>query len=122
MNAKTEEFCKVSITHTFDRQTVEDMLITAFEGGSNYWIANVSRVMVVEGESIYDAAFNHGLVIELADDPLKVLLNRASMKHGLQVLFDCYPKHRENILSDNADADTADAWLQCCLFSEIRYG
>lgn len=121
MNTKTEEFCKVSITHTFDRQTVEDLLITVFEGGSILWIVSVSRVMVMEGESIYDAAFNHGLGIQLIDEPFKVLLDKESMQRGMQVLFDRYRHHGREILDDNANAVTADVWLQCCLFLEIRY-
>ena len=124
MTTKTDKFCSVCVEHRFTRQDVKDVLICAFEGGSNYWIDNVSRVLFVEGESIYDAAFNHGLVIELADDEhkgWKVILNSDSMRRGLQLLFDRYPRHREDILTDNADADTADCWLQCCLFSDIRY-
>lgn len=123
MDTKTEEFCEVCVTHKIDRQTVEDLLICAFEGGSDYWIASATRLVILGGESIYDAAFNHGLVIEVSDEQKrKVMLNSYMMRHGLQVLFARYPQHGRAIVDDNADAEIADCWLQCCLFSEIVYG
>lgn len=123
MDTKTEEFCEVSVTHKIDRQTVEDLLTSAFEGGSDYWLDSAIRLVRLEGESFIDAAFNYGLIIELAEEQKrKVMLNSYMMRHGLQVLFARYPHHAKAIVDDNADAETADCWLQCCLFSEIVYG
>lgn len=123
MDTKTEEFCEVCVTHKIDRQTVEDLLVCAFEGGSEYWIDSAIRLVRLEGESIYDAAFNYGLVIQPKGElQRKIILNAYMMRHGLQVLFARYPHQAKAIVDDNADVETADCWLQCCLFSEIVYG
>jgi len=49
-------------------------------------------------------------------------LDLDACKRGLQVMAEEYPRHFADFMSENEDAETADVWLQCCLFGEVVYG
>lgn len=49
-------------------------------------------------------------------------LDLTSLARGLQIMHDKYPRHYGNFAAENDDAETADVFLQCCLFGEIVYG
>jgi hypothetical protein len=49
-------------------------------------------------------------------------LNIQTITKGLQIMADQYPRHFNNFLDDNADAETGDVFLQCCLFGKLVYG
>ena len=49
-------------------------------------------------------------------------LDRLMMEKGMRTLANKYVRHFADILTDNDDASTADAWLQCCLFGEVIFG
>ena len=61
---------------------------------------------------------------EFDDDGKKTKhhLGKNGMCRGLDILAAKYPHHFGDIMSGNDDMHTADAWLQCCLFNEIKYG
>lgn len=109
----------VKVTHTFDRERIECLLISAFEGGSNYWI---KWAQAVQGGDIYDAAFDYGVRIRADGEPHSRLLNLAAMHKGLQDMADHHPRHMADFISGNDDATTGDVFLQLCLFGEVIYG
>lgn len=116
---KTAVTVPVKVTHTFDRERIECLLISAFEGGSNYWI---KWAQPVQGGDIYDAAFDYGVRIRADGEPHSRLLNLTAMAKGLQDMADHWPNHMADILNGNDDATTADIFLQVCLFGEVVYG
>lgn len=112
---------------------INDMLISAFEGGCNYWIDhivlidnkgqetgsltdepldNLSRITIVEGEEGENK--RHTLRISSAF--------YAQIKGGLTKMAAQYPRHFANALSGDHDAETADVFVQCCIFGETKYG
>jgi len=111
-------------------QQIADQLITAFEGGINYWCRNV-RVMRDDGVRLSDND-----IMDRPDDlercTIEVYeidggieprtLKYADFKPGLEVMAKDYPEHFANLITDNGDADTADIFMQCCLFGEVIYG
>lgn len=111
-------------------QKVADLLITAREGGSNYWIEGIKYIKPqheftpIEGElyPFVDYPLNGGSVVITHDDTEQHTLTRESIGVGLAVLAEQYPRHMNDIIIENYDADTADAFLQCCLFGELVYG
>lgn len=120
----------ISIT---DRQ-VADLLCSAFEGGSNYWITAMTirkgkhdgRPWGDEYTPTYIAApFSTGGAVEIdpgEGDPI-VTLDLAALQRGVFVMANRWPQHFANALSEsNADAETGDVFLQCCLFGDIIYG
>lgn len=109
----------VRVTHTIDKDTLECLLISAFEGGSNYWIAWAQSV---QGGDIYAAAFDYGVRVRADDEKHSRLLNMVAMEKGMQLMADQYPRHMEDVIGKHDDATTADVWLQLCLFGEVVYG
>jgi hypothetical protein len=51
-----------------------------------------------------------------------VQLDLSSISDGLSVMASHYPRHFVDLLNEQADEITADAFLQCCLFGELIYG
>jgi len=49
-------------------------------------------------------------------------LDLESIGDGLNVMAMNYPRHFADFLNEAADAITADAFLQCCLFGALIYG
>lgn len=122
----TDTAVTIQVKHTIDRQRLEDLLVTAFEGGSNYWISKV-RWKSAKRDA-YEAAFDDGVSIYISaerGDPRsgeKYRLNLSNMRRGLQLMADKYPRHMADILAENDDATTADVFLQLSLFGEVVYG
>lgn len=117
---------------------VRNLLTSAFEGGSNYWYMitrkivprgiecrYLSDVPLVKGGTLVFTTEAAGDEAMLADDgkSLKVFrLNRLAIQVGLTVMAAKFPKHFADIVTEDCDQNTADVFLQCCLFGELIYG
>ena len=120
----------VKVTKAFSNNTIYDLLVTAREGGSNYWMDSYKcekpkqDFTPVDGEvyKFADYPIHGGRVIIKHDDGESSILTRATIERGLKVMANEYPKHMDDILNENYDADTADVFLQCCVFGEVVYG
>lgn len=131
-------------THvTVDFKTLANLLCTATETSAiSYW-AEVVRVNkpseyrwlsspdLNDGKPFphIDAIFNGGSLViaehEAAtekDGTPKHTLTLAKLSKGLSIMAEKYGKHFGDILSENDDAETADALVQLSLFGEIIYG
>ncbi|TRZ80178.1 hypothetical protein D4R86_04795 [bacterium] len=121
---------EVTCKKTFEDQDIKDLLCCAFEGGSNYWY----HIQTAINPDKIECEFRHldlpmsenGYLIikDIEDDddyPELYKLNRQSIEKGLQIMADKYPEHFHNFDIDNADAETGDVFLQCCLFGEIVF-
>lgn len=113
-------------------QMIQDMIITAFEGGSNYWLGR-GRVELInppyadlpdDGVAWYGnsqrnvfAEPDFKITIE-TEEGLKTL-DADAITRGLAAMP---PRHLADLTSDNGDAETADVFLQCALFGEVVYG
>ena len=123
----TDTAVTIQVKHTIDKQRLEDLLVGAFEGGSNYWIARATPLRSGRRD-LYEAAFDGGVNVYIAaerGDPRngeKYRLNLSNMERGLQVMADKYPRHLGDILAGEDDATTADVFLQLSLFGEVVYG
>jgi len=142
----TPQGFQVNVPITLSRQRIADVLCNAFEGGaygSGYWAqtdlyefdnATVEQDpkheswLMVDGEGYppYAALPLLGgtvTVINIEDgDDEKFKpspLNEESIKRGLSVLA---IKHLNDIIEETDDGNTADIFLQCCLFGEVIYG
>jgi hypothetical protein len=110
------------IVQTIDPKRVSDLLCSAFEGGSNYWVKSGRR----EGFEGYlsDVALHEGatVFIKTIDDDKELKLDRLTILNGLQLMMTKQPRHFGDFLAENDDADTADVFLQLALFGEMIYG
>lgn len=119
----------MGIKVTVPVERIRDSLICAFEGGSNYWYSHlqVDRDVAELGEPgchrFHIIPTVKGGSISLRDDAgVKHTLNLAKIEKGLKTLAEKFPRHFADLLSEDEDADTGDAFLQCCLFGDVIYG
>ncbi len=137
-----------SVQTSFDvtENMVRNLLVSAFEGGSGYWMyilkyefpPNTSRKDFIEGgkHAVKDDVLHDyisipyllpfvkgaGVVLQDKEEDATYTLTKEKMENGLSVMANKYPKHFQNIVDGNDDAETADVFLQCALFGEIVYG
>lgn len=141
-DTKTKPFHTVSSPVEICESRVRDLLVTAFEGGSNYWIESINH-KVAEGLTYEDfkeggkleipgdyfpgyilVPFHEGCSLEIKaeDDDKTYCLDAAKMKQGLELMAKNEQRHWQDFINENDDAETADVFLQLCLFNEIVYG
>lgn len=108
------------------RERISDLLCTAFEGGSNYWVGAVEIVACAQDcDSPYASEHGaQGAVLRIHDDEAETtyILSDVEIQRGLNVMAEDYEHHWLDLINDNMDADTADVFLQCCVFGEVIYG
>ncbi len=108
-------------------QMITDQIVTAIEGGCNYWMesfhANKGRERATESPWYSDPKVWGGdFEIECSDGDDTSILTPDKIKSGLQWLAEHHLWRLEQIVKENGDAETADVFLQACLFGEIVYG
>jgi len=127
---------------------LRDLLVTALEGGSNYWYMLEDKVLppgvtledVRSGgrlnpdkkdywNSAYIIPFLVGVALiigEIEPDAFpkgkKFRLDLTSMRKGFRLMRQKYPKMFYEVLNESYDANHADVWLQLCLFGEVIFG
>jgi len=110
----------------------EDLLITALEGGSNYWyyLPDLSMIERRSGDPLSIAIFNGvwsgGKIVPVHDneerDNALGNLTRESMEGAFTLMRQTHPRHYADIYSGNVDAETADVWFQLAVMREVIYG
>lgn len=113
------------ITIEIKPELLKDLLVTAVEGGSNYWAAFTD---VERDEELYVTKTR--LSDREADTPRVFTVTPDTLAVGLQNLATRMSKrgesaagrHLTDALTENGDAITADVVLQMALFGEIVYG
>jgi hypothetical protein len=118
-------------------QQIKNVIITALEGGSNYWyylpqdskLAIRSRISKEENpyisEAITDAVLSGADVnIHDAEEPSDVLgmLTSESIAKGLDVAIANYPEEIQDVITEEYDAGTADTLFQLFVMGEVVFG
>lgn len=132
----------IKIEHDISKKNISNLLCSAMEGGSNYWymIDKYIKPKKIDFDSFkgdyalagpdvykhlhYPLSEGGGIVFEI-EDGVKFktrTLNLSSIKDGLEIMSQKYPRHFSDFLTDSGDAITGDVFLQCCLFGELVYG
>ncbi len=111
---------------------VRNLITTAIEGGSNYWARFKSPEKWKENyKSIEDIPFKGDIeVFDIETDELLGILNLATINTGLQLMAEgkdlkgiiIPERYFDNLINDNADAETADVFMQLAVMGEIVYG
>lgn len=111
-------------------QMIEDLIVTAFEGGSNYWMewevsskrkdvkwdSNNYAKQIVDGDIELD-------IFDVEDDgDLLGKLNMECIKTGLIKMGESYPVALFNIINESWDANDADIFMQLVVLGDIVYG
>ena len=117
----------MNISINVDHQLLVDLLVTAVEGGSNYWAdfiyphprgSNSDKIRLIEDEPSNESGVCFDR--EVSADDLLVGLQRLAESDLSN--FPAAHAHLLDVLSDNYDADTADVVLQMTVFGELVYG
>lgn len=118
-------------------EQVSSLLVSAFEGGSNSWYMIEEEILPTTWEFDsepkrennkhwrQDVALNPGGALLISDkndeEHIPFRLDLESIQKGLDLMATQEPRHFQDILDENADAETGDIFLQYCLFGEIVY-
>jgi hypothetical protein len=132
-----EKKFKVSIEqiHEFTSEDINNLVVTALEGGINYWCRKAVIKLNLAGE--YDGitdedlpkvdfasdAIGYGGTLILHEDETgeKLELTNEKMLKGIKMYCEDNNESLSELL-DNHDAFTADSIIQYALFDEIVYG
>lgn len=129
-----------TLTKTLSRQTIEDVCVTAIEGGSNYWyllspeaVRIIRSVVPKEDDPYLSTAFvkavlDHNVGVPINDveneDDVIGLVSKATLGGRLQKLYesDNYRWALEQEMKGEGDADTSDIIFQYMAMGEVVYG
>ena len=114
------------------KETINDLIIGALEGGSNYWYDLPDLSMVeyfpVIRLPIMDriiAAINDGAIIPVQDVETHEHLGEISLtniKRAVKLMHDNHPHHYADAITGDHDAITSDIFLQLIVMGELVYG
>jgi hypothetical protein len=126
----------VTKSHEFTTEDINDLIVTALEGGINYWCGSAKIVKFPNGTftgvsnedqtnvRYASDAIGYGGKLTLTDAEDKDVsweLDLPKMLKGIQMYCEENNIAPEDLM-DNHDADTADGIVQYVLFNEIVYG
>ena len=130
----TKEF-KINVEVTITAEMIEEIIVGALEGGSNYWYLLGDEIPPKDGkgtplsERICNEVLNspeYKLPIYDFDEPLaeEVIgyLTQEGMLNAFRIVSEKYPWHYTNMVSECADAETYDVFFQCAVLGDIVYG
>lgn len=131
---------RIKIEKEIPRQVLEDIFVTAIEGGSNYWyflsddaIAKIRKAVSVESEPYLSIAISKAILdfgvnvpINDADNEDEVLgtISKETMQDRLQLLSDDaqYKYALESELNEEGDAYSSDIVFQYLSFGKVIFG
>ena len=130
---------EIKINQTIDREVLEDIFVTAIEGGSNYWY-HISedtygkiRKVVSKSEEPYlavavlTAVLDHGIEVTINDAENEEdevgWINKETMQERLQDLYNSdYRWALESHMNEEGDSESADIVFQYIVIGEAIYG
>jgi hypothetical protein len=130
---------EIKIIQSVKREVLEDIFVTALEGGSNYWYylphesIEAIRKAVPKSEDPYlstaivKAILDHDVKVPIndADDETEVvgIITRGTLQARLQLLADSELKWALDAhIKEEGDADSADIVFQYLAMGEVIYG
>ena len=137
VNTEKESFSfKVPFEIEINTQKLEDILCSAFEGGSNYWANyDYNVILNIDVEDIKNFTYDYQVPLyttgsilfqEIDLETNEVIeeynLTKHSLISGAKIMAETYPRHFKDWINEHDDGITADVFLQCCLFGKIVYG
>jgi hypothetical protein len=130
---------KITIKTEVKREVLENVFITAIEGGSNYWyylsdeaINLINEAIPRDGtkalsQRLFEAVYDKGVVIpihdveNIEDEPIGEL-NRDTFEQRLNLCAENQHWAIMSEMSDDGDATSSDVVFQFLTFGEVIYG
>lgn len=123
------------------RKQVCDLLVGAFEGGSNYWASIIEKVLPTKRDFdswemsfkeklskpyMVDYILNEGGVLVIEDNtfdkPKTYKITIKDVIDGLKIFITKHNRYYEDWRKENDDAITSDVFFQCIVLKECIYG
>jgi hypothetical protein len=132
-NKKLDIARTITVPLSIKVELLTNLLVSAFEGGSTYWLRECDYLSPKEGfeaPAYSDEKFwiTGGKMSLFYDDP-EDEENRAQkditiedLLRGATIMAEKNASHFGDLISENDDAITADVFIQCVLFGEVIYG
>ena len=130
---------EIKINQTISREILEDIFVTALEGGSNYWyyLPDYSVKLIRSAVSkeqdpflstaVLKAILDHDVKVAINDaeneDEVVGIITRDLIQPRLQLLSDSKLKWAlQAHMNEEGDADSADIVFQYLAMGEVVYG
>lgn len=139
---------EIAIKQSIEPGRAYDLLVSALEGGSNYWYMLESIKEPAPGatshykDTLWDKdragakgpGYLHTIEIPFqdggalifsdmeGDETKRYTLDYPAIVRGLEIMAEKYPRHWADFVGENDDATTGDVFLQCALFGDVIYG
>lgn len=120
---------KLEMDVDYDDEFLEDIIVTAFEGGSNYWIERIKGFQneKPKGTPVSVWVFDHlrkGETITLCmENDERAFLTMDRLKYGVKRYFSGKQDHIHLPLdAGDYDAGMADSVIQYAVFNDVIYG
>jgi hypothetical protein len=140
-------FANITTTVPVSKDAVQGLLVGVFEYGYSSWLRKIIRHNFAPGLTYQDFQedgkmqgedyFHPSQIIPvtdgcssiwLVDDPdsdtegaKQVVVDPDTLRKALQVMAEKYPRHFHDLMEENDDAGTADAFGQCVAYGEIIF-
>lgn len=117
-------------------EQLENVFVTALEGGSNYWyylpdvtVDCLETYLTPERSELYQnilIAVRDGAILGINDaedigESLGVISTQ-SIKKGLEIAQRDYPERIQEVTDEDYDAETADVLFQLIVLGEVTFG
>ena len=111
------------------KENINDLMVTALEGGINYWCGQVTvckfpECVPIDGSIPMDEVIGEGGVLKLYDAESNDTweLNKEKFLKGVEKTLEWGGFSDVEDMMDNHDAETADVLIQYALFDNIVFG
>ena len=129
---------KINLTQDISYEHFEEIIVSALEGGSNYWyLLKTSEFKAkLEGDSneplttriartLYNDPTFEMKVYDVEEDdgePELGIVSQATMLEGIQIAAEKYAFAYHDLMEGQGDGGTADVLFQLATMGEIIYG
>ena len=128
----------MKVSFNISEQSIEDMFVTALEGGSNYWywlheseVAKIRKAVPKREEDCLSVALSravmkHGVEVEIHDyedqESLLGVISMDTIEKRLQKLADSNESWAlQSMMSDDIDGNVADIIFQYITLGEVVF-
>ncbi len=118
----------IQIRLDITEEQVLDMLITGFEGGSNYWYSQLAPRKETSKKDnstdrFYDNLLHNGFeLVDKEDNDKKYTVTPAAIRKAVSLMYAQERQHFANWIDGNGDAITGDVFIQLAVFGKVIYG
>lgn len=111
----------ITVEEAVTVEMIDDLLVAAFEGGSNTWLGSVSVIAPYRGEFASDHLANGGCLYVYDGSGTRYYLGRQMFLSALREYCEMKQQSPTEVY-ENHDAAVADSILQIALFGMEVYG